>query len=179
VDEKKKLKVIVDKILYASMPTSAAPRGSSVMKLPSPIYNNAISDKCNLLSPVMIVQLVRDFGLLSMNTTNSSSSNDSIGASTINTDKTVGAADMARINRIMTEIISKVDDSSDANSAVASNTAANAGGSRSSSSTGMNSTFFSELSVNSTNSGGGSAQLLSLPVLTTYMNFITFQKVSY
>jgi len=174
VDEKKKLKVIVDKILYASMPTSAAPRGSSVMKLPSPIYNNALSDKCNLLSPVMIIQLVRDFGLLTVSNRKVSSS-ESVSASSV--------ADLARINRIISEIITKGDESVDGGT-TASNTAVNAGitSSRSSSSvasgSGNGGTFFSDLSVNSTGSGGGSSQLMSLPVLTTYMNFITFQKVN-
>lgn len=186
VDEKKKLKVIVDKILFASMPTSAAPRGSSVMKLPSPVYNNALSDKCNLLSPVMIVQLVRDFGLLSMNccrpSTNSNSGSNGGSMSEI-TAPTQTTADIVRINRIVTEIISKGEESlpPESMSITAANTAANASGGRSAAAAaatgGMSSTFYSDVSMNSNNSGGGSAQLLSLPVLTTYMNFITFQKV--
>ena len=157
VEEKKKLKIIVEKILFASIPTSAG-NGSTSMKLPSPIYNNATSDKYNLLSPVMVVQLIRDFNLLNMYSPALSKINSTVSGS-INSSFTgaMGATDMTRIYNIITEII---------NSSTTDVT-----NSASSSDIGASVVSGSVASVSSR------PQLMSLPVLTTYINFITFQKV--
>ena len=147
VDEKKKLRVVVDRIMMASLPTNGG--SGTAIKLPSPVYNSATSDKCNILSPVMIVQLIKDFGLVGLFQNESSAG------------KCISKSDLIRINRIINTMLA--------------NTVSNENAHKS---TGSLDTFFDN---GANDSVDGSRKMdmpvLPLAVLTTFVNFVTFQKV--
>ena len=221
VDDNKRMVATVDQIMQ-SLPTSTSNatnnstsnvKGSGsgsgkkgkAISLPSPVYNSALSDKFSIVSPIMIVQLIDDFNMLTAYGKSNSGKNN---YSTVNEN-----VNKQRLLRIIGEIVC-----GDSSSPTTTGTNANvinqnsapstpvgrpvdrgifgvgigvgdsqSVGDVSAHTTGGISTGRSSLggpglgpgapvnaSVNATDKG---SPVMSLQVMTTFINFITFQRV--
>lgn len=202
VEDNKRMVETVDQIMQllpsstSNTTNSSKGSGKKSISLPSPVYNSALSDKFCILSPIMIVQLIDDFNMLAAYAKGSSGKNCGTVKENVNKE---------RLLRIIAEIVCG-DSLNPANGNACGTSASANSNQKSAPSTPPGCTKNRNGSCDNQSVGDGSAPttgsmsatrssfsnyslygsvhvvgkgspVMPLQVMTTFINFITFQKV--